>query len=151
MLLPIFLISQFNRHGGDSDLSYLIFSLFCQHFRVKFSSLDSAAYSEPSSDRCTRALVSCMDNLNFKITTASKCAYLSSLGQQVYALSSSGIFRPFLPLKIVFSRQIRPIHIVFMASSHDSLLKGLVATSIKLIGKNYQLWSQAFETYLGSH
>ena len=31
--------------------------------------MDLAAYSEPSSDRCTRALASCMDDLNFRITT----------------------------------------------------------------------------------
>ena len=38
-----------------------------------------------------------------------------------------------------------------MTPSHDSLLKGLVVTSIKLTGKNYLLWSQAFETFLGGH
>ena len=38
-----------------------------------------------------------------------------------------------------------------MASSRDSLLKGLVTTSIKLTGKNYLLWSQAFETFFGEH
>ena len=38
-----------------------------------------------------------------------------------------------------------------MASSRDSLLKDLVATSIKLTGKNYLLWSQVFETFLDGH
>ena len=38
-----------------------------------------------------------------------------------------------------------------MVSSRDSLPKGFVVTSIKLIGRNYLLWSQAFETFLGGH
>ena len=38
-----------------------------------------------------------------------------------------------------------------MTPSHDSLLKGHVATSIKLTGKNYLLWSQAYETFLSGH
>ena len=38
-----------------------------------------------------------------------------------------------------------------MASSRDSWLKDLAATSTKLTGKNYLLWSQAFETFLGAH
>ena len=38
-----------------------------------------------------------------------------------------------------------------MATSRENLLKGLSATSIKLDGKNYLLWKQAFETILGAH
>lgn len=38
-----------------------------------------------------------------------------------------------------------------MASSWDLWLKGLAATSIKLTGKSFLLWSQAFETFLGAH
>ena len=38
-----------------------------------------------------------------------------------------------------------------MATSRDTWLKNLFGTSIKLNGKNYLLWSQAFETFLGAH
>ena len=38
-----------------------------------------------------------------------------------------------------------------MASSREMLMKNLSGTSIKLNGKNYQLWSQAFETFIGAH
>ena len=45
------------------------FSPFYQRFRVEFPSSDPTVYSEPISDRCTRALALCMDDLNFRITT----------------------------------------------------------------------------------
>ena len=71
---PIFLVSRLNRHGGDSDLSYLsLFSLFwC--FRVKSSFSDTPANSEPDSDQCTQALASCMDDLNTGIATQTQPA-----------------------------------------------------------------------------
>ena len=69
MLSPVFLVSRFNRHSGDSDLVLSLFFLFFQRFRVEHPSLGPTANSEPSSDRCTRALASCMDDPNFGITT----------------------------------------------------------------------------------
>ena len=38
-----------------------------------------------------------------------------------------------------------------MATSRDTWLKNLSWTSVKLNGKNYLLWSQAFETFFGVH
>ena len=36
-------------------------------------------------------------------------------------------------------------------SSRDAWIRGFFATMVKLDGKNYLLWSQVFETFLGAH
>lgn len=55
-----------------------------------------------------------------------------------------GIFR-------LFCLQDQTVPSTIIASSRKTWLKNLSETSIKLNGKNYLLWSQAFETFLGTH
>ena len=102
---PIFLVSRLNRHGSDSNLSYLSFFPFFQCFRVKSSFSDTPANSEPDSDRCTRALASCMNNPNTEITTVETLLGILDSGFRFWLPCRLGFafFACFVPLPYLFA------------------------------------------------